>query len=202
MNSSITNPFSWSSLFSNPAKGFIFLEEKQISKLLWFFSAIYGLETFCFYANWWSLGLKENWGSVLLAAFFVAPLLGLLWVELFSFLLFLSAKFLKIEISFNLLKKGYSASLAPFIITLFIWGFGLLESPERVLIQDGGFYDSLPINLVTLFLKAWSLFLLLNFLKDVTRASYSKLFIQISLSSIVSFTFFFSFASIIRIFVS
>ncbi len=168
---------------------------------VYFLASIYALQGFFFYANWWSLGIRERYPLYLALGIVLSPLVGILWLYLTGALFYLSGKLFHGQASLLQIRALVAWSAIPFTITLVMWLLLLFYTPEYTFIQESGPYSSIFINTITLMVKIWSFVLLIQSLREVQRFSLRVAIINILIVWFISWILFFVAFSLIRLIV-
>jgi len=171
---------------SNPKQGVLIL------------SAIYALDNFLFYANWWSLGISYPFYQILLVAAILSPIAGFIWLYFMGWILHFTGRWLKGQAPSSHLRAALAWSRIPFSISVFMWVILLAAHPDLTFVQDGGGPSSLFINFISLALGLWSLILLVQTLREVQGFTIRRALSNVVLSFIISFIIFFTLFNIIR----
>ena len=162
---------------------------------VYYLSALYALQGFFFYANWWSLGVRTHYPLYLTLGILFSPLIGICWLYLMGAFFYLFGRFFKGKASSCQLRAAVAWSALPYSITLVMWVLFLFWSPEYVFIQDSGFHSSIFVNFFTLIAKTWSLVLLVQNIREVQHFSLGVALFNIFVVWLVSsILFFFSFS--------
>lgn len=166
-------------VYSNPKYGVIYL------------AALYALDNFFFFSNWWSIGLTESYYLIFLASLLLSPLAGLIWLYLMGWIFYFTGRWLKGEAPAAHLRCALAWSKIPMSASVFMWLILLAVHPEVTFILNGGGSSSLFIHFITIILSAWSYLLLLQSIREVQRFSLIRAFantlIAGALASLLSF---------------
>ena len=188
----------WVSMWSHPRDTIRAIVFNKPSYGVYYLATIFSLQSFFFYANWWSLGLKNHFSFILTLAIIFSPLIGLFWVFISGYIYYLTGRLLKGEAPSCHLRAAVAWSKIPTSINLLMWLVLIFMSPDFVFIQDGGGPSSIFINLISLILGIWSLVLLIQSIREVQHFSLGRSILNVFLASIVSFILFVAIFALIR----
>lgn len=147
---------------SNPSYGVIWL------------GAMYALQTFFFYANWWSFGLNTHYYTILIAGIILSPFIGFIWIYYLSLIFYLTGRLLRGGAPVAHVRAAIAWSLIPVSINLLMWLILIFMSPDHAFVQDSAGPSSVFINLIGFILGIWSVILLIQGLREVQQFTISK----------------------------
>jgi hypothetical protein len=153
---------------------------------VFYLAAIYALQSFFFYANWWSLGLKTNYYALIILGVVLSPFIGALWLYFMGWVFSLSGRFLKGRAPPSHLRSAIAWSKLPTSISLLMWLILIFFTPEYVFIQGASGFSSIFVNFITLILGIWSLVLLIQGVREVQHFSLARSILNVFLAWLLS----------------
>lgn len=176
----------WLSMWSQPKSTVRALVHSNAGYGVFYLASIFALQSFFFYANWWSLGLNTHFYTILLAGLILSPLIGFIWIYYLGYIFYFTGKWLGGSAPVSHLRTAIAWSKIPSSISLLMWIFLVLSSPTLVFIQDAGGPSSIFINFITLILSIWSLVLLIQGISELQEFSTLRSISNVLLSSFIS----------------
>lgn len=161
-------------------------------------SAIYALDSFLFYANWWSLGLSYPFYQILIASIVLSLFIGVIWLYFMGWIFHFTGRWLKGHAPALHLRAALAWSRIPFLAGLFMWMILLTAQPDYVFVQDAGGPSSLFINFISLALGLWSFILLIQTIREVQGFSVGRSFFNVILAYFISSLLFFTLFNVSR----
>lgn len=188
----------WLTMWSQPRSTIRALIHNRPTYRIYFLSAIFALQSFFFYLNWWSLGYSSSTYLLLTLGVVFSPLIGLVWLYFTSFVFYLTGRLLKGEAPALHLRTALAWSRVPTTLTLLMWLILIFTDPETVFIQDAATGpSSIFVNLITFILGLWSLVLLIQSLREIQHFSILRSILNILLAWLIcTFAFVFLFGVI------
>lgn len=161
----------WISMWNQPRSAIQAIAQSKPVYGVFFLSAIHALQSFFFYANWWSLGLNSLYPLYLTLGILLSPLLGLIWLYLMGDLLFLTGRLFGGRARRVHLRSAVAWSSIPSSIALLMWLLLLAASSESIFIHDYGIASSIWVNLISLIAGSWSFILLIQSVREIQSFS-------------------------------
>lgn len=177
----------WLTMWSQPRSTIRALIHNKPAYGIYILAAIFALQSFFFYANWWSLGLSTSTYLLLALGVILSPLLGLIWLYFTAFIFYLTGRLLKGAAPASHLRTAIAWSRIPTTITLLMWLILIFTSSDSVFIQEPtSGPSSIFVNLITFILGIWSLILLIQSLREIQSFSIGRTLFNIFLAWILS----------------
>jgi hypothetical protein len=188
----------WISMWNQPRATVRALILSTPSYGVFLLAAMYALQSFFFYANWWSLTLSEHYRFFLSLGILASPILGILWLYVTTLLFFLIGRLLRGTAPYAHLRTVVGWSLIPYSIPLFMWLILIFISPQDVFIHDSEGASALFINFIGVIVATWSLILLIQGIREVQHFSIAKSILNVFLVSLLNLTVWFIAVSFFR----
>ena len=157
-----------------------------------YLAAIFALQSFFFYANWWSLGLNDHYYSFLLLGVFLSPLMGLIWLFFMGWVYRFTGRWCGGRAPAVHLRAALAWSEIPTSLNILLWFVLIFLSPERAFIQAAGGQPSIFIYFIHLILGIWSLILFIQCLRELQSFTIIRSIMNIVLASLISNAIFIS----------
>lgn len=186
----------WVSMWNQPRSTIRAIVHSKPAYGVFYLAAVYALQSFFFYANWWSLGLNAHYHLWMTLGVILSPIIGIVWLYFQGLIYSISGRLLKGAASPAHLRSAVAWSTIPYSITLLMWLFLIFASAENVFIQDAGGPSSLFVNLIAMIVGIWSLVLLIQSLREVQQFSVGRSILNVLLSCILSAIFYFLLISV------
>ena len=185
----------WLRIWTQPRETIRNLLQTNLTYGIYWLAAVYSLQNFFYFSNYWSIGLSIPFYAILIAGIVLCPLLGVIWLYFSSWILYFTGRWLEGKAPRLQLRTAIAWSKIPTSLNLVMWFILLVSQSEYVFILDGGGPSSLFINFITASLGIWSLVLLVQCLREVQSFSVARSLVNIFLAWVVSsFLFFLGFA--------
>ena len=168
--------------------------------VIWIIAALYLLETFFFFCNWWSMGITYPVHRIVIFSLSLSPLFAVLWVKLAGRILYAVGRWFKGGASYSDVVSSLVFSKTPFVLAAALWIFLLFLSPDTLFIQDSGIPYSIHVNFIYLTLAVWSFTLLVQSICKVQGFSRLRSFGACALSWLIGFALFFVIFNLYRYF--
>lgn len=179
----------WLSMWSQPRATVKALVSSKPSYGVYYLAAIYLLQSFFFYFNWWSLGLKSEYYTLFLTGVILSPLVGFVWLYYMGWIFRFTGRVLHGEAPTSHLRTAIAWAKIPYSINALMWFILILMNPDQVFVQDGGGPSSIFVNFITLILGVWSLVLLIQSISEIQQFSITRSIVNVVMAWVVS-TFF------------
>lgn len=153
---------------------------------LLYLASVFALQSFFFYANWWSLGLNAHYSGLLFLGIVLSPLAGCIWLYFMGWVYSFTGRWCGGRAPGAHIRAALAWSKIPTSLNILLWFVLAVLNPERVFIQDSGGAPSLFINFIYLILGAWSIVLLIQSLRELQAFSILRSLINILIASLVS----------------
>ncbi len=184
----------WMTMWSQPKTTIRALVHARPTYGVFYLAAVYALQGFFFYFNWWSLGLHTHYYTLLFLGVLLSPFIGFLWLYFMGFLFQITGYWLRGTAPSLHLRTAIAWSKIPYSIALLMWLILILINSDYVFIQDAGGPSSIFVNLITLILGIWSLILLIQGIREVQQFTIGRSIANVALAgfifSVLSFLFF------------
>lgn len=142
-------------------------------------AAIFALQNFFFYANWWSLGLSFPFKAILFVGILLSPLIGFLWLYLMGCILSFTGRWMGGAAPQSHIRAAVAWSKITALLGLLMWFVLVFTDPELVFIQDATEPSSVFINLITLTISIWSFILLIQSIREVQHFSVGRALLNV-----------------------
>lgn len=184
----------WVSMWNQPRSAIRAIAYRKPAYGVFYLSAIYALQCFFFYANWWSLGLTPLGPFYLGLGVMLSPFLGFVWLYVMGAILSLTGRLFRGRASMAHLRSAMAWSSIPYSIALLMWLILFSVGPEPVFIHDYGMAPSIFVNLIGLIVGFWSFILLVQSVREVQSFSLIRSLLNVFLTYMLyGILFFFSF---------
>lgn len=181
----------WLSMFGQPKKTIRAVLHTNPRYGVLYLAAIYALECFFYYSNWWSLGLSFPLYPLILTCLVLSPIAGFIWLYFSSWIFYFTGRLLKGKAPALHLRTALAWSHIPAIFSILMWFALLATHPDTTFIQDAGIPSSLFINSITLIATIWSFVLLVQSIREIQgfslACSVGNIVLSWFISSILSF---------------
>jgi len=176
----------WLTMWAQPRGTIRSLVHNKPSYGVFYLAAIYALENFFFYANWWSFGLNISFFTILLTGIILCPFIGFVWLYFIGWIFHFSGRWLKGTAPAAHLRTALAWSKIPAVINLLMWFILIFVSPDVVFIQDGGGTSSLFVNFIAFILAVWSFVLLIQGIREVQGFSVGRSLANVLIAGAIS----------------
>ncbi len=184
----------WLTMWGQPRATVRALVHSKPAYGIYLLASIYALQSFFFYANWWSLGLNTHYYTLLALGVLLSPLIGFIWLYFNAWLLHLTGRLFRGHASSASLRTALAWSNIPTSLNLLPWLIFLALDPSTAFIQDAGGPPSIFLNLISFILAIWSLTLLIQCLRELQSFTILRSLLTILIAWILSsLTFMFIF---------
>jgi hypothetical protein len=157
----------------NPKYGVIYL------------SALYMLQNFFFFLNFWSLGLETHVFSLLIPVLLLAPIVGFAWMFFYGWILKLTGRLLGGTAPASHIRAALAWSRLPAIITLVMWLFLLGVDPDSVFIQYPEGLVALFVTLILALVQIWTFVLLIESIREIQRFTWFRSICNVLLAAMI-----------------
>ncbi len=181
----------WLSMWSQPRMTIRSLVHSKPTYGIFYLAAIYALQSFFFYSNWWSLGLNSHYFAILVAGILLSPLAGLVWLYYLSLIFRITGKWMGGVAPLTHIRTAIAWSKIPSTVNVLVWLVLIFSNPETVFIQDASGPSSIFVSLIAFILEIWAFVLLVQSLREVQQFSPLKSILNILLSGFLSSLFIF-----------
>ncbi|HSX11336.1 MAG TPA: YIP1 family protein [Chlamydiales bacterium] len=176
----------WLTMWSQPRSTIRAIVHNRPIYGVFYLAAVFALQSFFFYANWWSLGLRADYYSLLLLGVVLSPIVGVIWLYFMGWVYHFTGRWCGGHAPALHLRAALAWSNIPTSINVVLWLILIFLNPETAFIQDGGGPSSLFINFIALILTIWSLVLLIQSLRELQTFSILRSIVNIILASLLS----------------
>ena len=190
----------WLAMWTQPRQAIRAILQINPKYGVFYLAAIYSLQSFFYFANYWSLGISMPFYAILIAGLVLSPFIGLIWVYIAGWILYFTGRWLEGKAPMIHLRSAVAWSKIPTSISLLMWFVLLGTHPEYVFILDAGGPSSIFINLITTILGIWSLIILIQTVREIQFFSVGRAVINVIIAWFISFLFVFILFAILRYF--
>jgi hypothetical protein len=176
----------WLTMWSQPRSTIRAIVHNRPLYGVLYLAAIYTLQSFFFYANWWSLGLNDRYYAFLFLGIILSPLIGFIWLYFMGWVYSLTGRWCGGRAPAPHLRAALAWSKIPTSINILLWFILIILNPDRAFIQDAGGAPSVFINFIYLILGTWSLVLLIQSLRELQAFTILRSLLNIILASLLS----------------
>lgn len=176
----------WLTMWGQPRATIRALVHSKPSYGTFLLATIYALQSFFFYANWWSLGLHTHYYTLLSLGVLLSPLIGFIWLYFNAWLLYVTGQLFRGQAPSASLRTALAWSNIPTSLNLLPWLIFLALDPSTAFIQDAGGTPSVFLNLISFILTFWSLILLIQCLRELQSFSILRSLLNIFFTWILS----------------
>lgn len=167
----------WKTIWTSPRETIASIVARNPNEGLWALAAIYGFSGLLNIFQSLLLGYKLSILPILLLAAILSPFWGYLLFSLFSWIIYITGKWIKGAASYKGVRAAYAWSSAPLLVNIPLWLFLAFLLRERLftdLAQETFLTDSqialiFLIFLARLVIAIWSLVLYINALAEVQQ---------------------------------
>jgi hypothetical protein len=188
----------WIAMWSEPRTTIRVIVHNHSSYGIYYLAAMYALQSFFFYANWWSLGLIPHFQSILALAVAISPLLGTIWLYFTGGVYYLIGHALKGEASGRTLRAAIAWSTLPFTVSLLMWLSLFILEGSYVFIHEFMGPSSVFVNAILIIVSIWSFVLLVQSIREVQQFSLGRSILNVLLAYVFSFLFIIVFSTFLR----
>jgi signal peptidase I len=188
----------WVSMWNQPRSTIRAIVHSKPAYGIYYLATVYALQSFFFYANWWSLGLNARYHLLMTLGVIFSPVIGVIWLYFTGLIFYLSGRLLKGTAPSAHLRSVIAWSSIPYSITLLMWLILIFTTPENVFIQDADGTSSIFVNLISLIVGIWSLVLLVQSIREIQLFSVRRSIFNVVLSWIFSAILYFVIFAVIR----
>jgi hypothetical protein len=188
----------WISMWNQPRSTIRAIVHSKPSYGVCYLATVYALQSFFFYANWWSLGLNARYHLFMTLGVILSPFFGVIWLYFVGIIFYLSGRLLKGTAPSSHLRAAVAWSTLPYSITLLMWLFLIFVGPESVFIQDAGVPSSIFVNCIAMIVGIWSIVLLIQSIREIQQFSVGRTIINVLLSWVLLSVFYLAFLIFIR----
>lgn len=189
----------WITMWSQPQKTVRLLVQTNPRYGLFLLATMYTLQNIFYFANWWSLGSRFSFNTLVFGGACLSPLIAWIWLYVASWFLYVTGKPLKGLASQEHIRTAVAWSRIPNSLGLVMWFLLLMVYPNTVFVQDaGGGPSSVFINLISVIIGTWSFVLLVQSLREVQRISVGRALLNILFAWFSYFVFLFLLFNLFR----
>src|SRR5579872_6457405 len=99
-------------------------------------AALYALDNFFFFANWWSLGVAEPYYFIFLVSLLLSPVVGIIWLYGMGWVFYFTGRWLRGAAPAAHLRSVLAWSKIPFTTSVFMLLILLAVHPEQTFILE------------------------------------------------------------------
>lgn len=189
----------WIMMWSQPRLAMHLIGGANASLGTYFLAALFVLESFFFFANWWSLGLRFHYGLILAVSFVSAPLIAALWLYALGILYHFTGRIMGKKNAPYFLRLAIGWSKIPYVAAVFMWLVLIFLSPSSAFIQGGpGPFSTLFVYCILFIVFCWSFILSIQSIREIQQASLGWAVCNVLFTRSLSFVCFFLLFSIFR----
>lgn len=177
----------WITMWSQPRSTIRAIVHSDSSYGIYYLAALYALQSFFFYANWWSVGLEAHYSVILALGVVLSPLLGLIWLYILGAIYYFTGRLLRGEATSRGTRACIAWSTIPFSISLLMWLCLIFLEGQQAFIHNSSDTSSLFINLIMIIVGCWSLVLLIQSIREVQQFSMARAILNVILAWVISY---------------
>ena len=186
----MSDPFTsnpWGAIRTQPRQTIRAIMARNPKYHFYYLAALYGLQNVLFYATYYSVGLSFHFAIILLLAVVVSPLLGIVYLYFYGWIIHFTGRWLKGKAPFTNVLATLAWSKVPLLINLLMWFILLAFTSEGMFIQ----YTSRPslyfISAITLITGIWSLVILIQGIREIQEFSIWRTIINLIIAYVIGF---------------
>ncbi len=188
----------WTTMWTQPRATIRSILQINPKYGVFYLAAIYILQNFFYFANYWSLGMNVPFYTILVTGIVLSPFIGLLWVYIAGWILYMTGRWLEGKAAMIDLRAVYAWSKIPTAVSLLMWLILLIAHPDYVFILDAVGPTSIFINFITLVVGVWSFVLLVQGLRQAQSFSAARAIINVIIAWVISVLLVFVLFSFVR----
>jgi hypothetical protein len=147
---------------------------------------IYALQTYLFFASYWSFGLSFSFAAILVVGLVLSPLIGWVWIYFTGWVLYFTGAWLGGKAPMAHLRTAAAWSKIPSSISLLMWLILMIAGTDLVFINGVSGPSSLFIHFILFILGVWSLVLLILSVREVQGFSVPRTLLNIFLAWLIA----------------
>src|SRR3990172_2246146 len=128
----------WLNMWTQPRNTIRAILQTNPKYGIFYLAAIYALQNFFYFANYWSVGISVRFYVILITGIILSPFIGLIWLYFSAWVLYFTGKWLKGKAPMLHLRTAVAWAKIPTSINLLMWFVLLLAHPDYVFILDAG----------------------------------------------------------------
>lgn len=176
----------WVTMWSQPRSTIRAIAHSKPAYGVYWLAAVYALQSFFFYANWWSVGLNAHFALLLALGIVLSPFMGLVWLYFMGGVYYLTGRLLKGEAPASHLRAAIAWSAIPYSIALLTWLVLIFLGTEHAFIHDSEGTSSIFVNLIMIIVGIWSVVLLIQSIREIQQFSIGRSILNVILSGILA----------------
>ena len=188
----------WLAMWTEPRQTIRAILQSNPRYGVYYLAAMYALQSFLYFANYWSLGISYPFYSILIAGVVLCPFAGFITLYIEGWILRVTGGWLRGTASMVQLRAAFAWSKIPLSINLLMWFTLLMAHPDYVFILDAIGPTSIFINCICLIAGVWSLVLLIQSIREAQSFSTGRAIVNVILAGLFSFVIFLLASLIIR----
>ncbi|HAB99176.1 MAG TPA: hypothetical protein DCE71_05085 [Parachlamydiales bacterium] len=175
----------WRSMWLRPRETIRWVVQTDPRYGVFWLSGIYILQSLFFFLNFWSFGLTVHYYAILIPSLVLAPLLGVIWVWFYGWLLQCTGRWLGGDAPASHVRAALAWSRLPMSAAFVLWVFLFFQQPEEMFIQHGPGTLAPVIHTTLFLLEIWTLILFVQAIREVHHFSLLKSLLNIFTSWIL-----------------
>lgn len=188
----------WRSMWFQPRKTIRWIVETNPSYGIFWLAGVYILQSLLFFLNFWSIGFKFSHYAILIPSFLAAPLLGVLWIWFYGWILRSTGRWFGGKAPASHIRAALAWSRLPAGLSLLVWVFLFFYRPQEMFIQHGPGSLAAFVHALLFFFWGWTLVLFVQAIREVQHFSFFRAILNIFISWIIYSAIIFSIMLISR----
>jgi len=188
----------WRSMWIQPRKTIHLIIQTNPRYGVFWLSGIYVLQSLFFLLNFWSFGLTFSHNALLIPSVVLAPALGVIWICFYGWILHVTGRWFGGKAPASHVRSALAWSRLPMSLSLILWIYLFLTKPEEAFIQHGPRTFAPFFHLMIFSLKAWTLILFVQAIREVQHFSLFKALANVLTSGILYWIIIFSIMLFLR----
>ena len=176
----------WVNMWTSPRSTIRTLVNVNPKYGVFYLAWIYVLQTYLFFASYWSFGLSFSFASILAAGVVLSPLIGWIWLYFTGWVLYLTGGWLGGKAPIAHLRAAAAWSKLPSAISLLMWLILMIAGTDLVFINGVSGPSTLFINFILFILGIWSLVLLVLAVREIQGFAAARALLNIFLAWMIS----------------
>ena len=176
----------WASMWTSPRSTIRTIVNVNPRYGVFFLASIYALQTYLFFASYWSVGLSFPFYSILLVGIVLSPLIGWVWLYFSAWILHFTGQWLGGSAPMSHLRTAVAWSKIPSSVSLLMWLILMIAGADMVFVNGVSGPSSLFINFIAFILGIWTVVLLILSVREVQGFSLLRTLANVVLASIIN----------------
>jgi len=176
----------WATMWTSPRSTIRTVVNVNPRYGVFYLAWIYALQSFLYFASYWSFGLSYSFFTILIAGIVLSPLIGMIWVYFMAWIFFLTGKWIRGTAPLSHLRAAVAWSILPSSLTLLMWLILMIAGTDMVFVHGVSGPSSLFIHFISLVIWIWSVVLLIISVREVQGFSAPRAVLNVFLTWVVS----------------